>query len=590
MFSDKSGNNPSIGSGSRLCGLYGNAPAPGRKAGRGQAPRPAAFRPACLLLALLLAAAAASGCGSQENLTPEQALSTLDALLTKVTVTHVAPRMDISDMQLSEPGAELPDISNYPFSVEGDAPIDVEIFASTEKSGPNMDGWINEIAARFNRMNFDVGGRGVSVSIRPVASGLATDYIVTGRYVPDAFSPANEMWGDMLSASGVRAELVEKRIAGNTAGILMKKSSHESFVKKYGEAGLANVLEAVMAGDVLLGYTNPYASSTGLNILTAMLQTFDADNPLSDAAVRKLEEFQTRVPPVAYTTAQMRESAKNGVLDTMIMEYQAYINEPTLKDYVFTPCGVRHDNPVYALNDITPEKRAALLLFTDFCKTEASQKEAARFGFNANEGFQGDPLALDGAQLFSAQRIWKENKDSGRPVVAIFVADVSGSMGGTPIMELRTSLLNATQYITETNYIGLISYSDDVYVNLPIEQFSPQHKAYFSGAVRSLSEGGGTATYNAVLAAARLLLEKQAELPDAKLMMFVLSDGIQNSGYGLDRIIGVIDALNIPIHTIGYNTDLDELQRLSSINEASNVRADESNVVYNLKNIFNAQM
>ena len=48
-------------------------------------------------------------------------------------------------------------------------------------------------------------------------------------------------------------------------------------------------------------------------------------------------------------------------------------------------------------------------------------------------------------------------------------------------MELKNSLLNAAQYIGEGNYIGLISYDDSVYVNLPIGEFTGKQKAYFSG-------------------------------------------------------------------------------------------------------------
>ena len=545
-----------------------------------------------VMLCLCLITTAFAGCGSNSSkeLTPTQAQETLGALLTKVHVMDMPLMMDISGTDLSDPGAELPEINNYPFSVSGNAAINVEIFASTEKSGPNMDGWINGVAEKFNQSGFNLNGRSVSVSIRPVASGLATDYIVTGRYIPDAFSPANELWGEMLKASGARAELVEKRIAGNTAGILMNKNTHKAFIDKNGSITLTNVLNAVMAGELLLGYTNPYVSSTGLNILTAMLAEFDPSNPLSAQAVEKLEAFQAKVPPVAYTTAQMRESAKSGILDAMIMEYQAYITEPTLSDYVFTPCGVRHDNPVYITGEVPEEKRQALKLFTDYCKESAAQNEAVRFGFNANEDYTGATLNLNGAQLFSAQQVWKEKKDAGRPVVAVFVADTSGSMDGTPLRELKTSLVNGAQYINDNNYVGLISYSNDVYVNLPIAKFDATQRAYFSGAVKNLSATGGTATYDAVLVGIDLLIKKQAEVPNAKLVLFVLSDGEQNQGYALDKITSVVQGLGIPVHTIGYNANLSELAKLSSINEASSVNADENNVVYNLRNIFNAQM
>ena len=112
-----------------------------------------------------------------------------------------------------------------------------------------------------------------------------------------------------------------------------------------------------------------------------MLQAFDPADPLSAKAVEKLQAFQAQVPPVAYTTAQMRESAKKGILDAMIMEYQAYSTEPTLSDYVFTPFGVRHDSPVYALGGITEDQKAVLKMFTAFCLEAQAQRDAARYGF-----------------------------------------------------------------------------------------------------------------------------------------------------------------------------------------------------------------
>jgi Ca-activated chloride channel family protein len=545
-----------------------------------------------LALVVILLTGCSSGNTQQAGLTSDQAVETLNALLTKVGVSTVAPRLDISDTSLTNAADELPDISNYPLSVWGSGAIDVEIVASTEKAGSGMDGWLNLVADNFNKSNFTLNGKTVSVSIRPIASGLATEYILTGKHVPPAFTPTNELWAEMLASRGIPFELVEKRIAGNTAGILMSKKAYADFTSKNGEVTLEKILNAVLNGNLLLGYTNPYASSTGLNILTAMLQAFDPGDPLSAAAVAKLQAFQTQVPPVAYTTAQMRESAKKGILDAMIMEYQAYSIEPTLSDYVFTPFGVRHDNPVYAMGGISDDQKAVLKMFTDYCLQPQSQSDAKRYGFNALDDYPGQELNLKGAQLFAAQKVWKENKDGGQPVVAVFVADTSGSMDGTPIKELKDSLLNAAQYIGEGNYIGLISYSDSVYINLPIGEFTGKQKAYFNGAVKDLSAGGGTATYDAVLEGVKLLLNKKAELPNAKLMLFVLSDGVQNRGYNIDQITPVVQGLSIPIHTIGYggSADMTGLTALSNINEASSTKADESNVVYNLRNIFNSQI
>jgi len=446
------------------------------------------------------------------------------------------------------------------------------------------------VAKDFNSRGYTLDGKTVTVSVRAVASGTATDYIISGKYVPDAFSPSNELWGMMIESKGIALELVEDSIAGNTAGILMSEQKYKEFTDAHGEVTLDKIVDAALNGELLLGYTNPYVSSTGLNILTAMLQSFDPANPLSDTAVGKLEQLQSKIPPVSYTTAQMSDTAKKGLLDAMVMEYQAYINTPELKKYHFTPFGTRHDNPVYALPDCSGEQREALKMFTDFCLEPEAQKKAEEVGFNAMGSYAGASVNFTGAQLFDAQDIWKKKKDAGQPVVAVFVTDVSGSMEGTPITELKTSLLNASQYINENSYVGLISYSDEVYINLPIGEFNNNQRAAFNGAVKGLSANGGTATYDAILVTEKLLLEAKAEIPNAKVMMFVLSDGEQRDGYSLAKVSPVIEGLKIPIHTICYGTSIADMEKISALNEASSIQASPEDVVYNLKNIFNAQM
>ena len=87
-----------------------------------------------------------------------------------------------------------------------------------------------------------------------------------------------------------------------------------------------------------------------------------------------------------------------------------------------------------------------------------------------------------------------------------------------------------------------------------------------------------------------MLIKAKEENPDAKIMMFVLSDGETNIGCSLKDISRIIQALEIPIYTIGYNANLEELGKLSAINEAASVNADSDDVVYALKNLFNAQV
>ncbi len=527
---------------------------------------------------------------SEREISHEEAMEDLPKLLKKINVTTVEPRkaqVQIGGTSLID---ELPDISKYPLSVSGDGDIDIEIFSSTEKSSKGTDGWLNEVADNFNDEDFEIDGYDVSVSVRPVASGLSVDYIVSGKYVPHAFTPSNELWGKMIEAEGADIELIDKSIVSNTAGILVSKDTYSEIEKKYDSVSINSVIQATVDGTIAMGYTNPYASSTGLNFLVSALNCFDGSDMLSTRAVESFIDFQANVPFVAYTTLQMREAAESGALDAFIMENQTLYNDPSLKNYKFIPFGVEHNNPMYSLGNLTSEEQEILDMFIEYCKNDESQKLADKYGFNQIKDYKSDIPEIEGTSLISAQKLWKEEKDAGKPVVAVFVADTSGSMDGEPIAQLKRSLINASQYIGEDNSIGLVTYNNDVQINLPIAKFDINHRAYFTGAVEDMSPFGSTATFDGVAVAADMLMKAKEDNPDAKIMMFVLSDGVTNIGCSLKDVSGIIQALEIPIYTIGYNADLEELGKLSAINEAASVNADSDDVVYALKNLFNAQV
>ena len=77
---------------------------------------------------------------------------------------------------------------------------------------------MNEVAKRFNEAGFTVDGEPASVMIRSVASGLGMDYIDSGKYIPDGYSPSNDFWGRMLLADGVAMEVVVGVSGGEHGG------------------------------------------------------------------------------------------------------------------------------------------------------------------------------------------------------------------------------------------------------------------------------------------------------------------------------------------------------------------------------------
>ncbi|MBQ3970132.1 MAG: VWA domain-containing protein [Clostridia bacterium] len=548
----------------------------------------------CLAMTLCII----TGCTKHQTIddggyTYDEALKELNAFNSELTADEIPATLDIYNTETQS--ATLADIDTFPITVKGNGAIDIEVAAATEMSSDAPDDWLNVVAGNFNKSNCQIKGKTVSVTIRRITSGEVITYMTEGDYRPDVYAPSSEAWGEMLSAKGIGAVKVADRIAGNTAGVLMEKKTYDEFISKYKEVTLSSVLDASLAGDLTFAYTNPYTSSTGLNILTGMLYAFDNNNPLSSTAQQKLLDYQKKSPPVAYTTSVLRDQASKGIIKAMVMEEQAYKNTPELKDYVYTPAGIRHDHPVYTFDYVSDEKQEAAKLFAEFCQNDESQALADKKGFNLHDDYQSQPNGLDGAGYISAQKIWKQSKDGGQPIIAVFVADISGSMAGEPINSLKESLISTSAYISSDNYIGLVSYSDNVHINLPIDEFDEEHRAYFSGAVKALDVEGNTATYDAVLVGLKMLIDKKEEIPNAKMMMFVLSDGAQNCGYSLDRISPIVGGLRIPVYTIGYNLDpgshaTTELERLSGINEASLINATSDDLINHMRNLFNVEL
>lgn len=502
---------------------------------------------------------------------------TLDEMYNELDVEQATPVKGTVTLDTPDLYDELPEIDKYPLSVEGSGDVDIEIFTSGEKAGNDNDSWLIDVASSFNSSDVKTSdGKTVSISVRSVPSGTAADYIISGKYLPDLYTPSNTLFGEYAISNNGSLELYADRLVGNTAGILVKKDS--------GYTTADEVIKAVQDNKITMGYTNPQTSATGLNLLLTLLRGGD-DN---------FTKFNANIPYVAYTTQQMRDSASNGTLDAMLSEYQAYINDNNLTSmYDFIAFGVRHDNPVYICNKSgkTAAELEGVKLVVDYCKSDEMQKIAAQKGFNANDDYTSAE-EFSGAQVTQGLKTYKKTKDNGKDIIAVFVADCSGSMDGDPMNQLKNSLTNGAQYINDNNYVGLVSYSNSVTIEVPIAQFDLNQRSYFQGAVNNLIASGGTASYDAVVVAVKMITEAKAQHPDAKCMLFLLSDGYANNGYSMDEITSALRTSGIPVYTIGYGDDADtgELARLSGINEAASINADSDDIIYKIKSLFNSQL
>lgn len=530
-------------------------------------------------------------------MTREEASAALGSI-----VADIAHREDFVESPIPVPIPDqrlpLPPIDDYMLVV--DPPFmanatTVEVWVSTEKSGEGTDGWFVDVAEAFNAGGIQTAdGAPAQVAVRRIPSGTAYQFIAQEQSAPHAYSPSNHLWVEMAKARGVPVEAVSEQLVANTAGLVLRSEKAEELTALYGPLDSSRLIEAVKDGNLTMAYTDPFASSTGLNFLVTVLLELaggDESRMLAPDVADAFEAFQSRVPFVALTTLQIRDSVvQGGTLEAFVMEYQTFVAEDALATgFEFVPFGVTHDNPLYAVGDLTSEELEVLDLFADFAS-------AAEYGRMAEDyGFDPPPYraAFDvpsGSTMIQAQALWKERKDGGRPIAAVFVTDVSGSMAGQRIGAVREALSNSMGFISERNSIGMVVFSDEVEHVLPIRRADDLQKGLLARAIRDMDTIGGTAMYDGIMVGLSLLLEEQVENPEAKIVLIVLTDGETQDGHTFDDVSDVVRGLRVPIYTVGFEADLEELARLSGLVEAGSINADLGNVESKIAALFNGQL
>ena len=523
-------------------------------------------------------------------LSMEGSIKQLDALYKTVKVKDYQVQRS-NAITTDEKIAILPDISEYPFVVNPTTDSYITIYSSLDKANEDYNAWLCKVADNFNNSNFMIDGVKVSVGIRAISSSLAVDFITSEKYIPDLFIPSSTIYGLLLENSEKNYTVASDSIVNNVSGIIISSKVKSAIETKYKNADIETIVNCVLNRECIIGYTNPLSNEDGLNYLLTLLATFDNKNPLSDTAIDKLKAYQDNIPYVPYDITQLEDSLYNGTIDGFASNYQTYYSTPEIRNSCdFIPFGVVQSSPAYVVGNLPDNKMSIVNKFVDYCKNEESQKMAIDVGFNAKEDYQYNGYQFDGKQILDAQNIWKKEKNGSSDLTAVFVSDISGSMEGSPLLKLKASLNRASTFIDENTNIGLVTFSDTVNIALPIAKFDNTQKGYFLNAVKSMRASGGTAMFDAIIVAEHMLMEKYKENPNTRLMLFVLTDGESNRGYGFDDIEEISRDLRIPIYTIGYNADIDVLQEVSDINEASTMDADSDNVIYKLESLFNSQM
>ena len=186
---------------------------------------------------------------STNTMTTEQAYADLSGKMKRIGVQEVSvnpQQLDVSEFLDAKD--ELPDIdSSYPFVVEGNGDVNIEIFSSGEKAAESgSDSFLTSMAKKFNAQhNKTSGDKTMSVSLRSVPSGTAAEYISTGKYQPECYTPSNTLFGELVKNEGVELTVEADRLAGNVAGILVSKKTGDMLRSEYGDIRIPTRVQRV---------------------------------------------------------------------------------------------------------------------------------------------------------------------------------------------------------------------------------------------------------------------------------------------------------------------------------------------------------
>lgn len=529
-----------------------------------------------------------------------------DAVSSKAASNPKAAAPDVNDLSQTLPDIDVFKVPVLPRNPTG-LPT-VEIFSSTEKSTekssdePSMDNWLNVAAREFNAQPNGIG----KVTIRSIDSGVAYEFIKHQQanpltsYTVEAYAPSNALWVRMAEASGAKMTKVTDSLVSNAAGIVIRKDKLAALGKSEKNFGVLDLIAAVNDGKLRIGYTNPFASSTGLNFMSTVIQTFadgfkEAVN--SPFVIEEFRKFQKGVPLTYETTLQVREAVLSGAtLDAMVMEFQTFRNTPELmKSCAFVPFGERHDNPLYAVGDLEPTKLKVLQAFAEFAtKSQAARDRAKAMGFNGAAEYRNPAQPIGGKKLIQLQGLWKAEKSGGTPVTAIFLGDVSGSMRGLRIDMVRRSLAIGANFIRPENLVGLIVFDNQVTRVLPIRPFDDSQKSDFVRMAAGLRPEGGTSMYDGIAVALNDLVVQADQTPGTRPVLIVLTDGeSQNDNVRVTEMVAAASALRYPIYIMGMDADpslMEDLRRTARATGGDAFAVTPKDIESRISGLLNSQL
>jgi hypothetical protein len=185
---------------------------------------------------------------------------------------------------------------------------------------------------------------------------------------------------------------------------------------------------------------------------------------------------------------------------------------------------------------------------------------AEKFSFTLKPEFSEIPSLTNGPLdvnfLVKLKIGLDKEKFKRKQVDLVLVLDHSGSMAGSKLDLLKSSLLQFLDFLDPEDRISIIQFNQSAEVLLEMSPLRT-HRNMAISKIKAIKAEGGTSTYNGIVKALNILEKRDYFSPVSSI--FLLSDGVNTMGESpiTNEVISRLHMQPFTIHTFGYGSDHD---------------------------------
>lgn len=443
--------------------------------------------------------------------------------------------------------------------------VEVLIHYGSEKAS-----WMEEEIARFNASPTTTpSGRFIKVTGQAMGSGEAAQAIALGRARPHVFVPASSAYVALLERTWHRSEppvsLVRSPLVvamwqpmAKALGWPERAIGWHDFVDVNADPDGWAARGHPEWGRFKLGHTHPRHASSGLLALTALayagadkrggLTPADLDAPATRAFMTEVEESVVHYGrSTGFFAEQLLAHGPTYLSAAVLYEnlvIESRARAPAVPIVAVYPAEgtLWADHPYIILDApwVGAEERAGARAFLAFLEAAPAQARARTLGFRPpGDAAVGSAAPFDrahgvdaaqptttlelpgGATIDHLLALWSKVKKAS---TVVLVFDKSGSMDGRPLSEAKAGARAFLAALDDRDQLAVSFFDDDVHplvgphvVGTSREELDVR----LTGAVSF----GGTALYDAIDGAWRVLARRADEAPHRIYAVVVMSDG-----------------------------------------------------------------